>query len=587
MQQNKVAKMKSWRIAVHVALLGTLSVAVLGSTLAISQRSDDYKFFDPMIDIKHLLDTRYVEPIDAQALQTAAINGMLEELNDPFTIYVPPVDTDEFRKELTGEYVGIGALIGIRDDWLTVITPLDGSPALRAGVRADDRVIKIDGESTEGITADDAVGLLTGVDGTPVVVTVERGGDEIDIEITRGTIRTVPVKGHRRIGDDSHWDFMIDEENKIGYIWVTQFTPNVDQYFNAALQQLGADDGQLNGLIVDMRWNPGGVLEQAVRMVDRFVKEGTVVSIRGRDGREEKFTASAGGTLSDFPVVVLINEQSASASEIFAGALQDLDRAVVVGARTVGKGSVQSVIQLPHGNGAQLKMTEQLYYLPSGRSLQRKDESLVWGVDPTPGFYVPLDAEQTAAIILARQQADVIDAEVPAPADTPDAQPADGAATDEDASAEQTVTDPQLEVALEALRGKIAGGEWIPASDAEQSTATLALDEFQRVERTRERLLRELARLDRRLDTLESGVPDEREAADYDLWDDEIEVVGGTLQIVDAQGQQVATLRINQPQLERWLMDAGVERIDRDGTSAPMDAPDAGKSGDTGKFGEQ
>ncbi len=525
----------------NTTLLGTLAVAVLGSTLAIARQSDEYKFFDPLVDVKHLVTERFVRDVDEQALQTAAINGMLEVLNDPYTVYVPPVDTKEFQKSLTGEYVGIGALIGMRDDWLTVITPLDGSPALRSGVRADDRIVEIDGESTEGVSTQDAVDKLTGVEGTKVNIIVERSGDRLPIEITRKTIKTVPVKGARRVGDDSHWDFMLDPDERIGYIWVTQFTPNVSEYFDRALADLGADKGELKGLVIDLRWNPGGVLEQAVKMVDRFVGDATVVSIRSRDGREQVFRASGRNTLSEFPVIVLLNEQSASASEIFAGALQDLDRAVVVGARSVGKGSVQSVIQLPHGDGAQLKITEQLYYLPSGRSLQRHDDSTAWGVDPTPGFYVPIDDEQAAEILMGRQQADVIDDLT----ETPEA-----------------VRDEQLEVAIKAIRDRLDTGGWVPHSDAEQSELTLSIDELRRAERGRERLLRELARLDRRIDTLESGAPEDLGESEFDLWDDERKVAGGLLEITDAQGEHVVTLRIKQEAIERWLIDAGVEKLD-------------------------
>lgn len=534
-------RMKPWRIFLNTTLIGTLSVAVLGSTIAIARQTDDFKFFDPLVDVKYLVTERFVRDVDEQALQTAAINGMLEVLNDPYTIYVPPKQTQDFQKSLTGEYVGIGALIGKRDDWLTIITPLDGSPALRAGVRADDRVIEINGESTHDLSTQDAVDLLTGEPGTTVTITVDREGEELPIEITRNTIKTVPVKGARRVGDDSHWDFMIDPEDHIGYIWVTQFTPNVGEYFDKALSDLGADEGDLRGLVIDLRWNPGGVLSQAVHMVDRFVEDATVVSIRSRDGTEEVFNSTGGTTLPDFPVVVLVNQQSASASEIFAGALQDLDRAVVVGERSVGKGSVQSVIQLPHGNGAQLKITEQLYYLPSGRSLQRHDDSTDWGVDPTPGFYVPIDDEQAAEILLGRQQADVIDAL----SDTPEA-----------------VHDEQLNVALEAIKGRIDTGEWTPHSDAKESVTQVAIDELRDAERARERLERELIRLSRRIKSLEQGAPDDLEAPDFDLWDDQRKVAGGTLEVTDAQGEHVATLRIKQGALERWLIDAGVEKID-------------------------
>ncbi len=542
--------MKKSKLVLQLALLGILGVAVLGSTLRIAQLGDDYRFFDPLVEVKHLLDTRAYRPAEPQALQTAAIEGMVAAVGDDYTVYIPPTESEDFEKRLIGEYVGIGAAVNIEDGYLTIVTPLDGSPAIRAGIQAGDKIVEIEGESTLGKSIDDCIDLLMGEPGVPVNVTVERDGERFPVEIVRDHINTVQVKGIERRGEND-WRFMLDEERKIAYIWLTQFTPGCAAEVREALESVGADTGELNGLIFDLRWNPGGVLSEAVALVDMFLDEGVVVTTRSRDGDEDVDRATAEGTLPDFPVVILLNRFSASASEVFSGALVDHDRAVVLGERSVGKGSVQSVIPIPSAPGAILKVTDRNYYLPSGRSIQRTDDSAVWGVDPTPGFYVPLTQEETREVVRARQAEDII-------RDDADTIHADSRVADPE-WIESELRDVQLAAAMRAIAAKIETGEWLrPGGD--QPVAELAAQaELKRLAEGREQLILELERLQRRIGAIEGGTDLAAEDLETDLWPDETEVAGGTVEVRDAEGNIIAELEIVNESLERWLVGAGLE----------------------------
>lgn len=530
------------------ALIATLAVAAVGSTIAVSSNTkrDAYSFFDPIVDIRAMLEEHYVEELDDDALQLGAINGMLETLEDPYTVYVPARDTAEFTKDLTGEYVGIGAEVGMRDGWFTILTPLDDSPAWRAGVMADDRVVAIDGESTEGWSTDQCIDKLMGEPDTDVTITVERsGGERTEITITRAPIHVNPVKGFARDNQgQGEWRFLLDPENGIAYVRLSQFTPDSAQELAQALNSANqAAEGGLNGLILDLRFNPGGVLEQAVRVADMFIDDGVIVSTEGRTSRERVERAHKPGTLTDLPIVVLVNGQSASASEILSGALSDHGRAIVLGTRTFGKGLVQTVRSLP-GNGGVLKMTEQRYALPSGRLIQREDDSTEWGVDPTPGYFLPLTDDETIAMLSARRQQEIIALD-----DAPEVVGADAIV--------EALEDPQLAAALRVVRHRVESGTFEPVGIPANEPGDVASAAVNTIRAQRDRLLRELVRLDRRLSAAESatpeGTPDPR-----DLWPDDTDVRGGTVTVTDAEGNPIAVLEITGPDLERWLVDAGV-----------------------------
>lgn len=506
----------------------------------------DYAFLDPLIDVKVLLEEHYVEsPVDA-AMRDAAIRAMVEALDDPYTVYVPARATAEFSKGLSGRYVGIGAQVTERDGWLTIVTPLEGSPALRAGVMAGDRVLEIDGVSTFGKSSDECVELLQGEPGTEVELLIERGGQRETVRVARAEIQARAVRGFHRAGEG--WNFLIDPRRRVGYIRLSQFTPESAEEVAAALEALGAARGELGGLVLDLRWNPGGLLDAAGDIADMLLDAGVIVSTRGRTHPEEVRRATSEGTLPEFPVAVLINGGSASASEVLAGALQDNGRAIVVGTRSFGKGSVQSVRALPRGGGAQLKVTEQRYYLPSGRSIQRLPESAEWGVDPDEGFWVEATPEQVRALMEVRRAEEVIGGGAGAGVDWSDPE-----------AALEYLADPQLSAAVRAVQGRVDTGRWEATGGAGPGGAALAAEELARLRLTRERLERELSRLDARLESLAMASEGAAAPALRDLWADDAAIEGGTLRVIGADGALVRELRITGPDLERWLIDADVE----------------------------
>lgn len=527
-----------------VFLTTILGIAVVGSTLAIAQRSTDFRFFDPLIDVKNIITKYAVEEPDPDALQRGAIEGMIETLDDPYAVYVPPQMSDEFEKDLTGEYVGIGAEVNMVEGVFTIVTPMEDSPAFRAGVLAGDKVIAIDGEHTEGLSIDECIKKLLGEEGTDVEITVQRdAGKTLDITITRAHIRSRSVRGFRRLDDTGTWDYLLDPDRRIGYFRVSQFTPNVADEIEQALDALHATDGSFGGLIIDLRWNPGGLLDQAIRIADMFLDEGVIVSTKGRAYEERVAHATAPGTLPGFPIAVIINGQSASASEVLSGALVENGRAVAVGTRSYGKGSVQSVHPIGgSATGASFKLTEQRYYLPSGRSLQRTDDSAEWGVDPD--YYVPLDDDQLAELARIRRESEIIGK--PDPSETH---------ADPDWIREH-LADPQFAFALGAVQRRVDTGDW-PERDPEAAHAAIEGEELSRLTLARERLLRELRRVERRAEAIRTGAPDAR--AGRDLWPDDTPTEGGTVEVRDADGRLVATLKITGPDLERWLVDADVE----------------------------
>jgi carboxyl-terminal processing protease len=535
-------------------LFAIFGITGLAATLAASHRlgvrADDYRFFDELVEVKHLISTRYVDTPDDSTLREGAIKGMVDALADPYTVYVPASERREFNKSLTGEYVGIGAQVNMQQGWLTIVSPLEDSPAFRVGLLPDDRVVEIEGQSTQNKTVEECVDMLMGEPGTPVKITVERKGARLDIEIVRERIKTRAVKGfHRRDDDPNNWEFLIDRDRRIAFIRLTNFTPRcVDEVLDA-LRSVGAHEGRLGGLVLDVRGNPGGLLNEAEAIADLFLKEGIIVSTRGRAHPERITRAQSTGTLPDFPIAVLINGASASASEVLAGALVENNRAIAVGARSFGKASVQSVIELPSGNGSEIKLTEQGYFLPSGNSITRRDDSAQWGVDPSDGFYVPLTDAQIIAMMDVRRRQEVLRTDQPAEANTTDWTNVD--------SVLETMQDPQLTAAVRAVQAKIDTGEWKATGETGSPAGRIAGEELRRLQQFQQRLIRELDRADRRIAALEDAA-DGQTAALADLWPDDLDLTGGTLEVRDRDGNIVSLLDITGNNLERWLLDADV-----------------------------
>lgn len=345
---------------------GILSGALVTTQLAgplIAQEADRnasvYEQLDLFGDIFERIRAQYVEEAEADALIEAAINGMLTSL-DPHSSYLSAKDFDDMQEQTRGEFGGLGIEVTQEDGFVKVVAPMDGTPADQAGIKAGDFITHVNQESVLGLTLDDAVDKMRGPVGSEIVITVVREGvaDPFDVSIIRDTIKMVAVKP-RLVGNTVV--LRISTFNDQTY-------PGVEDGIRKMVEEAGGID-KVNGFVIDLRNNPGGLLNQAIKVSDAFLDKGEIVSTRGRNPQDgERFNAEPGDLAQGKPIVVLINGGSASASEIVSGALQDHRRAIVVGTKSFGKGSVQTLIPLK-GEGA-MRLTTARYYTPSGRSIQ-------------------------------------------------------------------------------------------------------------------------------------------------------------------------------------------------------------------------
>lgn len=391
-----------------------------------------------LADAYEKIYTRALGPVDSRQLYRSALSGMLDVL-DEHSGYVPPEDLARFEEDLEQEFAGVGISVRMEpgaDDRpnVVVVAPMLGTPAFNSGVQPDDIILKVDGESIAGLPIDAAVRMMRGPVGETVVLTVQHAdtGEIEDISITRARIQVSSVLGDTR-DSEGNWRFVLAEQPPIGYIRVTNFGTQTADELKSALTQLESRSN-VSGLILDLRGNTGGLLRAAVHACDMFLEEGVIVTTRGRAG-EIVDGASPGSMLPDVPIAVLIDGASASASEIVAACLQDHQRAVVVGERSYGKGTVQSVVEI-EGGRAILRLTTAAYWRPSERNIHRRTGSIEeddWGVVPDPGFEVKLTDDQRREIILDRQRRDRVVSSPKQPAEPP------------------PVRDPQLDRAVEYL----------------------------------------------------------------------------------------------------------------------------------------
>ncbi len=351
---------KNGRVTLLLAVIISVTIGIMGSGFyrdICAGDKETYKGLKIFSDVIDLVEKNYVDEVDTKDLIHKAIQGMMNGL-DPHSQLLPPEAFEELQIDTRGEFGGIGIVITMQKNLLTVIAPIEGTPAHKAGVKAGDVIIKVDGESTKDLMLWEAVKKMRGPKGESVLVTVMREGvkDPIDFKLVRDII---PIESVRYIALQPGY----------GYIRVTNFQDNTTQDLKAALNALESANPPMKGLVLDLRDNPGGLLNQAIEMSDLFLDKGDIVSIKGRQEKHTKvFTAQPDSKKRNYPIVTLINGGSASASEIVAGALQDHKRSVILGTTSFGKGSVQTVEPLRDGYG--LKFTIARYYTPNGRSIQ-------------------------------------------------------------------------------------------------------------------------------------------------------------------------------------------------------------------------
>ena len=327
-------------------------------------RRSEAEYLAMFREVVDIVKESYVDKVDDKKLMTGAINGMLAAL-DPHSAYLPASDFSEMKVHMAGAFGGVGIELDMRNGKLLVNAPIEDTPAFKAGILSGDHIALIDGKPTKDLPISECVNRMRGTPGTTVTLTIEREGSAapLSFRLTRAIIKTKSLKA-RLI------------EPGFGYVRIAEFQERTGEDFERALKTLAADNGgPLSGLVLDLRYNPGGLVDQAYRVADRFIGEGLgngdIVTTKGREpGMTNTLTATIGKKEPGYPMVVLINGGSASASEIVAGALQDQRRAVIMGTQSFGKGSVQSVMTLNNGDG--LKLTTARYYTPSGRSIQAK-----------------------------------------------------------------------------------------------------------------------------------------------------------------------------------------------------------------------
>jgi carboxyl-terminal processing protease len=454
-------------------------------------KSDRQNLSQRVADLRRMLLEQYVTSPDEEQVLRGAIQGMVKALNDPYTEYLPADKLADLERQIEGKLTGIGAQLDTRDGRITVVTPLEGSPALKAGVQPGDAILEIDDQTASDMKLDEAVKRIVGNTGTKVRLKVRRSsGAEADLTIERGPIVLRSVTGLVR-GKDHGWEYMLDREHKIGYLAVNQFGPRTAEEIKEVVE--GLQKADLKGLILDLRFSPGGLLQAAYETAQLFLGEATVVMLRGRDGEEKAWKSDGTKKIGDFPLVVLAGEQTASATEVLAGALKDNQRAMIVGARTFGKGSVQTLIRLNEGEGA-IRLTTAFYHSPSGRSIDRRPGEKVWGVDPSEGYFVPMTHEASEQLRARRRQRDILSGEAS------DVSAESGTITP-DAIAK---SDPQLSAALRTLVAKIVSGEFEKVGHSAEAAQEYALRRID-IDLRRAALTRSLEELDREWKSVDQG----------------------------------------------------------------------------------
>ncbi len=359
MKLKKMHNVKLWMIMVSAVVLWTIGAGFFGDLAA--KNDESYEGLKIFADVIELIEKEYVDNVESKELIEKAIQGMLHSL-DPHSTLMPPEAFEDLQIDTKGKFTGIGIHITMRDGFVTVISPIEDTPADKAGIIAQDRIVKVDGKQVKDLR--EAVNMMRGPKGTKVQVTIVRQGEKepLNFELIRDVIPIVSVKA-------------IELKPGYGYIRLSQFSGSTTKELEEALIEMESADVPVKGLVLDLRNNGGGLLNQAIQVTDLFLDEGKILSIKGRNKKNTKvYMATPDADPRSYPLVVLINGGSASASEIVAGALQDQKRALILGTTSFGKGSVQTVETLRDGSG--VKLTIARYFTPNGRSIQAK------GIEP-------------------------------------------------------------------------------------------------------------------------------------------------------------------------------------------------------------
>ncbi len=412
-----------------------------------------------LIDAMRKIENRALEPVSQREMFEGAMAGLVRSLGDPYSRFEIPQEVRDARDKLKGQFGGVGMQVSYdpKTGDITVTSPMVGTPAYEAGIRAGDQILAVGGESLQGMSLEDSVELMRGEPGTPVTLTILHEGDEASIELTivRKIIHVDSVLGDARKPDGS-WNPFLEGEDRIGYVRINQFGENTADELRASIDWL--IEHEMRGLILDLRGNPGGLLLVAVDVCNMFIASGDIVSTRDRYGEPAKeYQAKSEGTYGDFPMAVLVDGYSASASEIVAACLQDAGRATIVGQRTWGKGTVQEDLLLEGGYG--LRLTTLSYWRPSGVNIHRKKDATeddVWGVMPDEGYEVIVEGEDYVKLHQQRLQRDAYKPSENGNGAGGDGSGSDGSGSDDpgDEDAEPFV-DPQLARAVEAIEDAI------------------------------------------------------------------------------------------------------------------------------------
>jgi carboxyl-terminal processing protease len=436
-------------------------------------------------ELRTKIADQYVGVVDEAGIEQGAIQGMLKALGDPHSDFLTADALAEIERQIAGSLVGIGVHLEQHEKQFRVVTPLPGSPGLQAGIQPGDVLVQIDGQAIDKLKLGDVVNRIRGTEGTVVRLKINRGDAEKDFEVKRGPIKLETVRGFHRTADNQ-WNYQLSKNPKVGYMQFTQFGSQTPQELRSALESLKGQ--KVDGLILDLRFCPGGLLDSAVDAAKQFVSSGTIVSLHGRTGDPITIKADAEATFADAPIVVLVNQHTASAAEVFAGAMQDNQRAIVVGTRTHGKGSVQTLIKLAGASGA-IRLTTSSYHLPSGRNIDRRPDQTTWGINPNDGYFVPLDVAQTKTMTERRVARDVLGAKS-------QAHNAESPITP--AWLEQQAADPQLAAALKTLTDRVKTGAFTKVNQMSSTD----IDKFikrQEIEQQRDAVLKTLEKFDREL----------------------------------------------------------------------------------------